>query len=371
MTGSAVTRTLYLTGTAGFNRSGGWLGKRPQLSSLQRFSASGRRLTVPESGAYTAKKPCHGVLLSAAITPGATMPRTVLFLSAGLLTLLSAAWGNAQPAERTIFASVVDAAGKPVAGLGVEAFTVREDGRAREVLRVSRATQPMDLAILVDNSQAATPAINDLRKALLPFVKRMAGAGHQVALIGLADRPTIITDYTSNAALLEKGVNRLFAQPGSGTTLLDAVRETSRGLQKRDAERRVMLAITTEGTDFSTPNYQTALDAIEDSHAAFYAMVLTEPGGTDIRTEEARNRGILLDRGPESSGGRREHLLSSMALAGELEEFAAELEGQYAVVYARPEALVPPEKIEVAVNKPGLKARGTPAAVKRPAPSGA
>lgn len=299
------------------------------------------------------------------------MPRTALLLPAGLLMLLSAGPAAAQPNELALFATVVDTAGKPVPGLGAEDFTVREDGRAREVLRVSRATEPMDLAILVDNSEAASPAINDLRKALLPFVKRMAGAGHQVALIGLADRPTIITDYTSNAALLEKGVNRLFAQPGSGTTLLDAVRETSRGLQKRDAERRVMLAITTEGTDFSTPNYQTALDAIEDSHATVYAMVLTQAGGTDIRTEEARNRGILLDRGPESSGGRREHLLSSMALAGELEEFATELENQYRVVYARPAALLPPEKIEVAVSKPGLTARGTPAAVKRPAASGA
>ena len=299
------------------------------------------------------------------------MPRTALLLSAALLTLSSAGPAAAQSSELTLFATVVDAAGKPVPGLGVEAFTVREDGRAREVLRVSRATQPMDLAVLVDNSQAASSAINDLRKALVPFVKRLASAGHQVALVGLADRPTIITDYTSNATLLEKGVARLFAQPGSGTTLLDAIRETSRGLQKRDAERRVMLAITTEGTDFSTPNYQTALDAIEDSHAAFFAMVLTQPGGADLRTEEARNRGILLDRGPESSGGRREHLLSSMALAGELEAFATELENQYQVVYARPAALVPPEKIDVAVSRPGLKARGTPAAAKRPAASGA
>jgi VWFA-related protein len=299
------------------------------------------------------------------------MPRTALLVSAGLL-MLSSAWpAAAQTTERMLFASVLDAAGKPVPGLGADAFTVREDGQAREVLRVSRATQPMDLAILVDNSQAASPAINDLRNALLPFLKRMAGGGHQVAIIGLADRPTIIADYTSNAAMLEKGVGRLFAQPGSGTTLLDAIRETSRGLQKRDAERRVMLVITTEGTDFSTPNHQTALDAIEDSHAAMYAMVLTQPGGANLTTEEARNRGIVLDRGPDISGGRREHLLSSMALAGELSEFATELENQYLVVYGRPAALVPPEKIEVAVSKPGLKARGTPAAVKAPAPSGA
>ena len=159
----------------------------------------------------------------------------------------------AQPAERLLFVSVLDQAGAPVTGLGPEAFVVREDGRQVEVLRVSRATQPIDIAVLVDNSQAATPYLQDLRDALQAFIERMARNGHHVATIGLADRPTILTDYTNTPAMATKGVGRLFAQPGSGTTLLDAIAETTRGLQKREGERRVMLVVTTEGTDFSLP----------------------------------------------------------------------------------------------------------------------
>ena len=174
----------------------------------------------------------------------------------------------AQPAERLLFVSVLDQAGAPVKGLGPDAFVVREDGRQVEVLRVSPATQPVDLAILVDNSQAATPYIQDMRDALEAFINRMARNGHHVATIGLADRPTILTDYTNNPALAAKGVNRLFAQPGAGTTLLDAIVDTSRGLQKRENERRVMLVVTSEGTDFSVPNHPRALDAIKASGAA-------------------------------------------------------------------------------------------------------
>jgi VWFA-related protein len=276
----------------------------------------------------------------------------------------------AQPAERLLFVSVLDQAGAPVKGLGPDAFVVREGGRQVEVLRVSPATQPVDLAILVDNSQAATPYIQDMRDALEAFINRMARNGHHVATIGLADRPTILTDYTNNPALAAKGVNRLFAQPGAGTTLLDAIVDTSRGLQKRENERRVMLVVTSEGTDFSVPNHPRALDAIKASGAMFNALVITRPGGADLTTDEGRSRGIVLDEGPRNSGGRTTQLLSSMALKGELDRVATELENQYQLVYARSASLIPADKIEVSVKQPGLTVRSTPASVKSPSPSG-
>jgi VWFA-related protein len=276
----------------------------------------------------------------------------------------------AQPAERLLFVSVLDQAGAPVTGLGPDAFVVREDGRQVEVLRASRATQPIDLAILVDNSQAATPYIQDMRDALQAFIDRMAKNGHHVVTIGLADRPTILTDYTNNPAMATKGVNRLFAQPGSGTTLLDAIVETSRGLQKRESERRVMIVVTTEGTDFSLPNHPRALDAIKASGAMFNALVITRPGGADLTTDEGRSRGIVLDEGPRTSGGRTTQLLSSMALKGELDKVATELESQYQLVYARSASLIPADKIEVSVKQPGLTVRSTPASVKPPSPAG-
>ena len=286
-----------------------------------------------------------------------------------VLVVLSVAGGarsaGAQSTERSLFVSVLGQGGVAVQGLGPDAFVVREDGRPVEVLRASRATEPIDTAVLVDNSQAVTPYISDLRTAIQAFVERMTKGGHHVAIVGLADRPTILADYTNNPAQALKGVQRLFAQPGSGTTLLDAINEISRGLQKRDAERRVMLVITTEGTDFSTPNHQRAIESVKASGASFNTVLITRPGGADLSTDEARSRGIVLDEGPRVSGGRYTQLLSSMALKGELDQVAADLEGQYRVVYARPAALVPPDKIDVSVKQPGLTVRGTPAPVRK------
>jgi len=283
-----------------------------------------------------------------------------------LLTLSLGTTLSAQTTERTLFVTVVDDHGRPVPDLPADAFTVREDGRAREVLRASRATDPIDLALLVDNSQAVTREVMDLRKGLTAFVKTL-GSQHNVALVGLADRPTILTDYTTSRAALERGIDRVFAQPGSGTTLLDAIIETSRGLQKRESARRAIVVVTTEGTDFSNRDYRQALEALRESGAALYPLVITRRGGANIANEAARNRGIVLDEGSRTTGGRLEFLLSSMSLAAELEELARELDSQYRVVYGRPGALVPPKDIEVSVSRPGLKARGTPAATP-PAP---
>ena len=68
---------------------------------------------------------------------------------------------------------------------------------------------------------------------------------------------------------------------------------------------------------------------------------------------------MVLDEGPKTTGGRREDLLTSMALADELKQLANELTHQYRVTYARPQSLIPPERVTVAAAKPGLTARGT------------
>ena len=72
--------------------------------------------------------------------------------------------------EGVMFVSAVDREGEPVADLGPDAFQMREDGVRREILRVSRATEPIDVAMLVDNSAAARDDITFLRTALSKFV---------------------------------------------------------------------------------------------------------------------------------------------------------------------------------------------------------
>ena len=178
---------------------------------------------------------------------------TAAFAGAIALAGGSAAGIHAQAGarERTLFVSAVDSRGEPVEALGPTDFVITEDGRRREVLRVSRAVEPMDIAILADNSAAASSAIPPLRDGLRKFVAAMAG-DNQIALVALADRPTIFVDYTSNRMRLEEGIGRLFSMSSSGMTLLDALVETSAGLRRREATRAAIVTIITPGVEYTT-----------------------------------------------------------------------------------------------------------------------
>jgi von Willebrand factor type A domain len=304
-------------------------------------------LTLFESGTYTHSMNTRRVL----VAPG---------LVAAALAIL-AAHLTAQAIERSMYVSVVNEAGAPVPDLGPADFVVREDNVAREVLRVVPATEPMQIAVLIDTSQTARNDITYMRTALPPFVTALVnpnegGAKNDVALVAFGERPTIFTDYTTKVADLQKGINRIWSQQDSGAYLLDALIEVTKGFKKREARRPVIVAIVTEGPELSYRQYDQVLEPLRDSGAPFYALMIGTPSG-DI-SDEGRSRSIVVDRGPTETGGRRDQLLSGMALTDRLKQLATQLTHQYRVTYARPQSLIPPERVTVSTPRAGLIARG-------------
>ena len=266
---------------------------------------------------------------------------------------------DAQTNQRALYVSALTEAGAPAADLGPSDFIVREDNAAREVLNVEPAVAPMQIALVVDTSQGARDDISHLRTALPAFVKAMTTGDvkHEVAIIAIGERPTVYTNYTFNQAELKKGIDRIWAVQGSGAYLLDGIIEICQGLKKRGAQRPVIVAILSEGPELSNRQHDQVLEPLRASGAAFHAITLGRPS-TSLG-DEARERDIVLDEGPRVTGGRREELLTSMALGGKLTQLADELTHQYKVTYAHPQSLIPPERVTVASTRAGVTARGT------------
>ena len=287
----------------------------------------------------------------------------LLAVSAFLVAALSAELRlRAQAIERAMTVTVVDEAGTPVPELGPSDFIVREDNMSREILRVGQATEPMQIAVLVDTSSASRNNIAHFRTALPPFVTMLtnpntSGAKNQVSIIATGERPTILTNYTSSVAELQRGINRLWALPDTGAYLLDSILEACEGFAKREARRPVIIAITQEGRELSYRHYDQVLGPLRDSGAAFYALAIGTPSGS--LDDEARSRNIVLDEGTRGTGGSRDQLLTPMALPGRLKQLGTLLTHQYLVTYAHPDSLIPPEHVTVAAKQPNLKARGT------------
>ena len=279
---------------------------------------------------------------------------------------IAAAWPStvaAQAIQRSLYVSVVNDAGVPVPGLGPTDFVVREDNATREVLSASPAQEPMQIAVLVDTSQGARNVIQFMRQDLPAFVTTLtnpneSGAKSQVAIIAFGERPTVFTEYSSNPKELQKGINRIWSTQGSGAYFLDAVFETSQAFKKREAMRPVIVALVVEGGELSYRQYDQVLDVLRAGNAPLYALMFGTPSSS--LTDEARNRNVVLDRGIVATGGNREQLLAPSGLGDRLKLLANQLTHQYRVTYARPQSLIPPERITVAAAKPGLVARGTP-----------
>jgi VWFA-related protein len=255
----------------------------------------------------------------------------------------------AQAEDRVIYTSVVNKDGEPVLDLGIKDFIVREDGQSREILSVARDNDPLQIALLVDNSTAMRGPLPDLRRAVSAFVDATRD-GVQVALITLAERPTIAVGYTIDHDALHKSIERLFAFP-AGNYLLDGIAETSQGLAKRTMWRSIIAVITGAGPELSYRQYTEVLRFFREGGAALHVLCL---GSNSSDT----GREIVLSRGTAQTGGRYETILSRTALEVKARQMATEISNQYRVTYARPERLVPPKSTEVSVRRPDLKARG-------------
>jgi VWFA-related protein len=257
--------------------------------------------------------------------------------------------------SHAVYASVLNKEGAPVTSLQAADFVVREGGVEREVVRASTASEPMRIAVLVDTSRAMEPYIADVRRGLRSFFREMQGQD-QIALFEFGDRATRLVDYTSDPARLEAGIGRIFSRSHSGAYALDAITDAARDFRARESARSVIVVITAQGPEFSNRYHQKVLDDVKAANATLHSLVLTR-NRVPVFNSGIREREITLSNGADLTGGRREDLLTSMALEERLADLARELKSQYQIVYARPDTLIPPDKIEVAVRQPRLMVR--------------
>ena len=162
----------------------------------------------------------------------------------------------------------------------------------------------MQIALLVDNSQAAERYIRDYREALPAFISalhgRRAGRGqapdrpHRARRA--ADDPHRLHERSRRA--IQKAIDRVFHSSGSGAYLLDGIIETSQGITKRGNPRPVIVAIITEGPELSDRHFRQVLEPLRTSGAAFHIVTVGTP------QQHATTTGsMVLDVGPKQSGG--------------------------------------------------------------------
>jgi Ca-activated chloride channel family protein len=282
---------------------------------------------------------------------------------------------SGQSVERIVYASVLNRAGRPVTDVTARDLTVRENNIDRRVLRVYRAIEPLDVAVLVDTSQDAEVVLPEFRRGLVDFVRAM-GDRHEIAVFGFGQRPIVLVDFTREGRLLEAGIARLAPRRGSGAYLMDGIVDVSRRLRNREHSRRELVVVTSDSGEFSGYQSEDAIGAVQDSAIVFDAFVVMGtpnvgpayeagiPGRSVPASAQEQpdiERAVALAEATKRTGGRRE-VLGAGALGTKLRELAVRLNNQYAVVYGGPPRITPPASIEIVTTRPDMRVRvmGTP-----------
>ena len=261
--------------------------------------------------------------------------------------------------EREVLISVLDKNDKPADGVGVADLVLKEDGVAREILRVEHSSAPLQVLVLLDTSAGTQLLIPDVRKGVQVLAGTLWGQAPdtEIGLMEFGERPMQLADFSRSATLLDKGLNRLAQHTGSGAYLLEAVSDAAKALKKHEAKRPVIVVFTMESSpEFSSLTSQRIEDTLKAANnPSLWAIELHQSGSQPGTSDEDRQRNIVVGDVTTRSGGVREAVLDKMNIEAAFAKLGERLTSRYAVTYSRPESIIPPSKLEVTLKRAGLR----------------
>lgn len=277
----------------------------------------------------------------------------VITVAGMVLAVAAVSAGQRGPRERAVLVGAVGSGDTPVKDMTAADFAVRENGVAREILRVSPAPPPSHVLLLVDDSQIIQNPLSYLRSATTAFIKRMSALSPAPpqAFWTFGERPTRRVDFTPNAAAVLEAAGRVFPLTGSGAYFMQGVVDACDDLKKKGAPSPVIVAFVAEnGPEFSNDVRAQVADALKAAGASLWVVVL-QIGGQPMNTPEARERAAVIGDVTTNSGGMNKVVLSGQGLESAFDSVAGLITSRYLVTYGRPDALVPPDRIEVSTKR--------------------
>jgi Ca-activated chloride channel family protein len=279
------------------------------------------------------------------------------------VAVAAACAGAAAPQERpawrtgidlvTVFATVTDAHGRPVTGLGPADFRVFEDGVEQRIAQFVHERVPVSLGLLVDVSDSMRGTrMLEARRALDRFLAELLDPEDEAFVMAFNHAPRIVAGWTRNPARLAGRLEAVV--PSGGTAIYDALFSAVSQLERRSHQRAALVVISDGADTASDRTLAEVRSAVRRSDAFVYALAIRgdrERPSTAVKPE-------LLRAVTDESGGYTAIIAGAAELGAETGRIAEELNHQYLLAYPAPR---PPDGryhgIRVRVEREGLTVR--------------
>jgi Ca-activated chloride channel family protein len=272
--------------------------------------------------------------------------------------------------------NVTDRHGRALAGLQTTDFAIFENGKQQQVTQVEPTSAPFNLVLLLDVSGSVDEHINFIRKAARNFINTV-GSQDRVAVISFRDDIQVISDFTTDRALLSERLKDIEA--GGATALYDALAFTLVEQLKQLRGERTAVVILSDGDDNkSFVPFGAVLDAVLESGALIYPLYV--PSGLiressvpapEKTIDPTRRRFLTLTTRAEEegrqlasvSGGIYYPITRLEDLQRAYDDIVGQLRMSYKVTYASNDAgrESGARRVRVRVNRDGASVRLSPA----------
>jgi Ca-activated chloride channel homolog len=256
--------------------------------------------------------------------------------------------------------TVTDLSNRFVTTLGMDDFSVFEDGMAQEVTFFNRTNLPVALSLLLDTSASMENRLATVQRAAVGFASRIREQD-MAQVVDFDSRVTVLESFTNDPAALERAIMQTTA--GGSTSLYNALYIALHELRKVRAKtaeeiRRQAIVVLSDGEDTSSlVTFDRVLDLAKRSETAIYAIGLRSADTSKGRG--FREADYVLRQLANETGGRAFFPTKAEDLGDIYDRIGQELSSQYLIGYTsrNPRRDGAWRRVVVRVNKPELTTR--------------
>lgn len=202
----------------------------------------------------------------------------------------------------TVSVVASSSAGRYVADLTKEEFSVAEDGAPQQLAFFATVNAPLHVLLLLDTSSSTRGKLPALQRAAIAFVEQLSAAD-KVKVISFNDSVRDWNDFTADRALLRSVIGHM--EPGSGTKVYDAVDVALSAIRSIDGRKAIVLFSDALDWRSESSTLDGSLRNLEESGAIVYPIRFETRAETEriARQQDAEINGNNL---PTSETVRRD-----------------------------------------------------------------